>query len=831
MHATEGPVTGPARQMATGGPTPGGPEHALDVVLEPLSRADLGDIRVDGVLAIGRTEQPFARFPQDIQAMLSRRHARIFCEAGAVYVADLGSRNGTVVNRDGVGPTPCRLNDGDEIGFGGVLSYRVRIAAGHAQPEAFALTLTPESAGGGLEPIVITRFPFLVSKSDPLFARLHDEHAKQVGFLSRRHAHIFLKGGGACIEDLASTNGTFVDGMRLQEHAVPLHDGMLVAFGGEHFTYRVGIRDAAGAEPAAPRPVARPAAVPPAPLDRTTFVAAPTSFLEIFCPDDGDDKPVTTDSPAPAEAAAAPEARPAPARSASRNRTLVLMSELAAMLLGSGDGRPRRWWRAAAVVGVLAALVTGAVLWGSAGRALKDAMARGDYAQASALADQRLQRDPDDADLRALATDAALKAHVPAWLAKLRERDFDGAQGALARLAALAAHNPDLRPLLDELRWLGDLEQLVATRGGPDAPIRIYRDEDRIAALIARWNDNTGEHQRALARIASYVPQFGEPYAQALTRLRRLQSDATVYLAAIERLKSGVAAALNRDDPQSIEPLLKETTDKYPALGGLDVLRRDLAQYVAIRDEARTRSSARLFVLLADARFATPPFQDAFRALAAGRQLPPRELVEQYGAATRAWQAGRIADGVAGLQGLAAGPWADAVAREVARRQGVAARYTALRQAGPAGQAEQLLAFRAALDPEQDRFFVQATQPDVEARKGDVLARAQDAMNRARALWEQYRGAGAIDARQRIETTLSAGFRDRARLLGDAARQAQQARDDYAQVDAAVPAAFAAVGEQIRAELEQQRSGLQELRNVLDAGLLQRKLALLGGAG
>ncbi|MBE7417040.1 MAG: FHA domain-containing protein [Ideonella sp.] len=815
--------------MATSGPMPAAGEPTLDVVLEPLSRADLGDIRVDGVLAVGRTEQPFARFAQDILTMLSRRHARIFCEGGAVYVTDLGSRNGTTVNRDAVGPTPCRLNDGDEIGFGGVLSYRVRIAAraAQAQPESFALTLTPESAGAGLEAIVITRFPFLVSKSDPLFARYQADHAKQVGFLSRRHAHIFRKGGGACIEDLASTNGTFVDGMRLQEHAVPLHDGMLVAFGGEHFTYRVGIRDAAGAEWTPPP--ARRAAPQPAARDKTTFVAAPTSFLEIFCPDDGADAPAATDAPAAAEAAA-PEAQATPARRVSRNRSLVLMTELAAMLVGSGDGRPRRWWRAAAVVAVLAALVTGVVLWGSAERALKDAMARGDYAQASALADQRLQRDPDDADLRAFATDAALKAHVPAWLAKLRERDFDGARDALARLAALAAHNPDLRPLLDELRWLGDLEQLVATRGGPDAPIRIYRDEDRIAALIGRWNDNTGEHQRALARIASYVPQFGEPYAQALTRLRRLQSDATVYLAAIERLKSGITAALKRDDPQSIEPLLKETGDKYPALGGLDVLRRDLAQYIAIRDEARTRSSARLFVLLADARFATPPLQDAFRALAAGRQLPPRELVEQYGAATRAWQAGRVADGIAGLQALAAGPWADAVAREVARRQGVAARYAALRQAGAAGQADQLLAFRAALDPEQDGFFAQATQPDVEARKGDVLARAQDAMNRARALWEQYRGAGAIDARQRIETTLSAAFRERARLLGDAARQAQQARDDYAQVDAAVPPAFDAVGEQIRAELEQQRSALQELRNVLDAGLLQRKLALLGGA-
>lgn len=821
--------------MATGTamPAAGGSQPAPEVVLEPLSRTDLENVAVDGVLAVGRHEPAFARCPQNVLTLLSRRHARIFCEGGAVYVADLGSRNGTTVNREAVPEaSPRRLADGDEVGFGGVLSYRVRIAAraDQAPAEAFTLTLTPESAGSGLEPIVITRLPFLVSKSDPLFAQLQGEHAKQAGFLSRRHAHIFRKEGGAFIEDLASTNGTFVDGMRLQEHAVPLHDGMLIAFGGEHFTYRVGIRQAA-AEPAPPA-ATRAAAEEPTARDKTTFVAAPTSFLEIFCPDEADAAPAVSAPTAPADVAAAAEAaRPLPTRSAPRNRTLMLLSELAGVLVGGGDGRPRRWWRAGAVVAVLAALTAGVVLWGSAERALKDAMARGDYAQASALADERLARDPENADLRALATDAALKANVPAWLAKLRERDFDGARAVLARLSASAARNPDLKPLLDELGWLGDLEQLVASRGGPDAPIRIYRDEDRIGALIARWNDNTGEHQRALARIASYVPQFAEPYAQALTRLRRLQSDATVYLAAIDRLKSGIAAAMNRDDPQAIEPMLKEAAEKYPAIGGLDVLQRDLAQYGAIRDEARARSSARLFVLLADARFATPPFQEAFRALSAGRQLPPRELVEQYGAATRSWQAGRSAESITALQGLAAGPWADAIAREVARRQAVAARYAALRQGAPGtGQAEQLLAFRAMLDPDQDGYFARATQADVDARKGDVLARAQDATNRARALWEQYRSAGAIDARQRIETTVSAAFRDRARLLSDAARQAQQAREDYAQVKVAPPPAFAAVGEQIRGELEQQRSALQELRNVLDAALLQRKLALLAGA-
>ena len=70
--------------------------------------------------------------------MLSRRHARIFCEAGVVYLADLDSTNGTTVNRAAVrrvAEPGC--NDGDEICFGGVLTYRVEIVrrAAKSRPE------------------------------------------------------------------------------------------------------------------------------------------------------------------------------------------------------------------------------------------------------------------------------------------------------------------------------------------------------------------------------------------------------------------------------------------------------------------------------------------------------------------------------------------------------------------------------------------------------------------------------------------------------------------------------------------------------------------------
>ena len=811
---------------------PATPNRELDIVLMPLSRPELGEIRVDeSVFAVGRTEHPFATYGHDVLTMLSRRHARIFRENGVVYLADLGSRNGTTINRASVGQVPHALNDGDEIGFGGVLSYRVQITSRARKTRsdaALILTLTPESAASDLDAIVITRFPFLVSKADAAFARYQKKYGPQLSYLSRRQAHIFQKGGGAYIEDLASTNGTFVDGLRLQELAVPLQDGELVAFGGDHFTYRVGIASGSRIEPEmvslrTARATDLRVEPPAAPSDKTTFVAAPTSFLNIFCVDDEavDAGAATVPDPEPKEL---PKRRP-------RGRAMTLLSELAAVFAESGpDGTRRIGWKGAALAAVLVGLAAAVHLWGASERELKDAVARGDHAQAATLATRYLEERPDDADLKALATESALKANVPVWLARLQARDFDGAQSILAGMSPLGARNADLRFLIGELDWLGSLERLVSARGGAAAPIRIYADEDGIEALIKRWNENTAEQQRALARIASYVPQFGAPYGEALTHLRRLQSEATVYLAAIERLKDTIATELGRDNPEALEPLLKEAAEKYPRLGGLDSVRQDLARYIEIRREARTRKSGRLFPLLLRARFATPPFQRCFATLAASGQLPPADVVRQYEVATQAWREGDTRQALAGLQKMAVGPWADAVGKELERRQAVLAQFAALQQSRSAsGYAEQLLAFRQSLDRDEDTHFARVTEADLALQKDKAITRAQDYMNQARALWQEYRNNGSIEASQRIETTISSPFRTRARLLSEASRNAQQGMQIYAQVNAAAAEPWTAIRDEIRAEARLQHSALLDLRNVLEPELLKTKLALLGG--
>jgi pSer/pThr/pTyr-binding forkhead associated (FHA) protein len=484
------------------------------IVLHPIVPAGLAEIRIDdGVFAVGRGEAPFDAYPADVVADLSRRHARIFCEGGAVYLADLDSKNGSTVNGVPLRRTIARLGNGDEIGFGRALSFRLQLVEGGPAPPPKAtlasLTLTPESVEHGLQPIVVTEFPFLISKADDAFARYQASFPHQVNYLSRRHAHIFLKQGRPLIEDLGSTNGTFVNGVRLDEHAVALSEGDRIAFGGHHFVYQVGAQwDDPTIDPTVTR-FAR-AAAPAIDADKTTFVAAADSFLDIFCVDPAPD-PEPGDTAEPVAAADAAAKRP-------QGKTAAFLAELTSMTGGAGKAKRGALLALAAIVIVSLAVYVA----GTPERDAQRMLAGGDYAKAAALATDALARDPDNAVLRSLSTQAYLKANVPAWGGLLKSRQFDRAAAVVAEMRRSARQNSELQALVDELAWIGDIEKFVDARGGAQAPSAGAADAARIRLILKQWDDNTEQHQRAYSTISSYVPGYRDTYASALSHVRKL---------------------------------------------------------------------------------------------------------------------------------------------------------------------------------------------------------------------------------------------------------------------------------------------------------------------
>jgi pSer/pThr/pTyr-binding forkhead associated (FHA) protein len=809
--------------------------EALDIVLSPVSHPALGAIRIsDDLFAIGRSEAPFAGYPRELLTKLSRRHARVFAEHGAVYVADLDSKNGTKLNGISVRQTPSRVRAGDELCFGGELSYRVaiepraRLAASASTAPPVGMTLVPERADLGIQPVDVRAFPFLVSKTDEIFTRYKDRYPHQVNYISRRHAHIFLKGGELYVEDLGSTNGTFVGGKRLDESAHVLNDGDVVAFGGDHFVYRVELRKEPEFEPTVTQLIANPPMEDALDADKTTFVGAAHSFLDIFCVDPGlqrEDEVNEAAQPA-AEVAKHDAHAPGP----QRRRWRALASELTRAFSGNDRAAMRRaaWWGSAGVI-LVALVATGLYMRGASERELKNLLADGEYGRALVVANESLQKHPASAELKALASEALLKAKVPGWLAALQKRDFDGAAARIADMKALSVSNPDATSLVGELQWVGDLERFVVGRGGPDAPIRIYSDEASITGLLKRWQDDAKNHQRSLDRIASYVPEFAEPYAQALCHLRKLQSDDSVYLAAIDRLNSTINTELGRDKPDALPAVLDDYTQRYPRLAGLDRVREDLRQYTELLSDATAKRLTPLLALLKKVRFTTPPFQSQFQRLAATR-LPSPDVIQRHDAVAASWQRGDGQQALAGLRAMPASSWSDVLAAEQAHKKTIVDQFSDLQKArGGKDYDTRLLSFYAGLDPLEDAWFVNATKADVAALHDKALARAQDLLTRAQGMWRQYRANGSIGGTQRLESGISDRFRGQARLLTDAQTLAQQGMRIYTQLKADHPANWDQLLEDIDAEAELQRHSLEELRMVLEPGLLKSKLALIGG--
>jgi pSer/pThr/pTyr-binding forkhead associated (FHA) protein len=144
---------------------------------------------------------------------ISYQHAQLTAAGGSIYVRDLGSLNGTFVNRSRV-TVPHPLREGDVIHVGDTdVTF-------HAPATAARPVRDPDVAGGRWVVVVLAghdagaRFPL---QRDSI--RVGREQSCQVALtdatVSRLHARLDRLGGGWSILDLDSANGTSVNGRPL----------------------------------------------------------------------------------------------------------------------------------------------------------------------------------------------------------------------------------------------------------------------------------------------------------------------------------------------------------------------------------------------------------------------------------------------------------------------------------------------------------------------------------------------------------------------------------------------------------------------------------------
>ncbi len=188
---------------------------------------------------------------------VSRSHARIIVQNGAITIEDVGSTNGTFVNGQKLTPqVPVPLVDGAEIAFGGTkLTLRMpgtapaqpaaEPALAASEPVTQTLTVTAEEA--------VAEAPAAEEEAEVVAYWCSDDGTMRIPlspgmytigrrpsnhivipdpYVSGNHAILLVEPDLVNIEDVGSTNGTFVDDTKLIPHvAAPLPFGVKVQIG------------------------------------------------------------------------------------------------------------------------------------------------------------------------------------------------------------------------------------------------------------------------------------------------------------------------------------------------------------------------------------------------------------------------------------------------------------------------------------------------------------------------------------------------------------------------------------------------------------------------
>ncbi len=803
----------------------------MTVILKPISHPAMGDIRIESAFfPIGRAESPFASYGDRVVSRLATRHARIFQERGITYLIDLGSQPGTSINGHALRKKMARLHNGDEICFANELLYKIELPETKGtmqiptvvQPTG-GLTLVPDHDHTDIEPIVVTHLPFLIGKETEAFSPYKKELPDKIKYLSRYHAIIYSENGNLFIEDLGSTNGTFVAGVRLGEQPELILHSDLITLGANPFIYTLRLNQ----EEKNARNEKNDG-IQSDELTGTILMAAADSFLDVFYRQNDNQFASATEASSKSGGHLTITERKsgsAVSRRGKWKKVSVVLQTCKKTITEKQLVNRRRIWQTASIAALFLFVLAGMHFNGATEREIKRLLDQGQYLASASMANDYLAKHPDVKEINDLSTEALLKYVVPTWTKKLINQQVADAGILLANAKQHSDHNDYGLKILELMGWIGELEKFVTERGA-EASIIIFKHEEQLETLLKWWDRDSVSHRHLLSRISSYVPAFERVYSQVFSHLRALRSDAAIYLSAIKKLKNTIQQKLTADQPEDLISIFQAFAKKYPKLDGIKTLQDDLKNYLKLYSSIQKKNLNDVLSFIETTRFSTQPFQIKLIHLKKN-VLPSTAIIRKYQNASEAWHSGAFDHALNILETLTHKTWGEIAFYKLERYRKIVNDFQSLRTAeGTADYEKFLLYFYGSLTSD-DKFFLNIIKEDLESYKERKFKNVKASFQLAERYWHDFQQNDGIKSLLRLEDKISTTYKEQAQRLSKAYQYTREGIYVCHFLKLECPVAWKKLHNTLLSELKRQHQWLADLNIVLESSLLNKKLQLL----
>jgi len=660
----------------------------------------------------------------------------------------------------------------------------------------------------GIQDIVIENSPFLIGRGESRFSQYEEQFPEHLKKLSRRHARIFAEGDGLYVEDLGSTNGTFLGGQKLGHQPMPLSNGDSIAFG-TFFSYVIHID----------QPETKPAEGQPG-REKTIYMSDASSFLGMLSSEkEGEGGAASSGGSHTATSPAGPHSQ------------LEKKKRLFAALITEfwdkpGDSRKRKWYLLGLVGVLLVAGVVSVAILISPERKLRRLMKQERYSECAQVADGILREDPQNEGVCDIAAEALIKEILPVWTTQLRDSRFREARELLAGATSRNPHNAHGVKAIGLLAWVTDLEEFFAERNS-GAPVNTFRDEGQIESLLERWNKDKNCNCSLLDQMSNYTPSFAVTQRQIHSHLNTLKTMETMYVGPTKDLRDKVQQELGADRPRALVSAVDDFRRRHPKVGGTEVLQQDLSNYLALWQAVESKRLAEVSKLLDEYQFQTKPFIDKVASIGSSI-LPPPGVMDGYRKASEAWSSGAPKKAIAILEPLVNEKWGELAERKLKHYRQVLKDFAAVEGSRDGSDyGARLLSFHGTLIPGEDEVFLKLIEKDFEKVEKEELEKSQALFMDAQANWDDYLNGGKISGLLRLDIKVSEEFRRKAGLLRSAFEAFSSGAGIYGLVNREMPETWKTLEKKILEEVETQRMRLEDLRNVLDPAVSSEKLKLL----